>query len=203
MQTHTLFLLCLALALAACHSSSNTNGGTAACPHTGEVKDLTSLDACGLVIVSDKGEQFMPADMAVPGITLAAGQKVRFGYTDMPDAMSACMAGKIVRITCLEVLGGGSSEVPNVKDCLDIADPMAVEWMKKAILATSPDQVLKYKYRTDGWAYFFRGQHELLYDCQGTLLCERKPGEKSASCDRKIEEPQTGTIIWQGEGMPE
>ena len=88
------------------------------------MKDLTGLDACGLVIVSDKGEQFMPAEMAVPGITLAAGQKVRFGYTDMPDAMSACMAGKIVRITCLEVLGGGSSEVPNAKDCLDIADPI-------------------------------------------------------------------------------
>jgi PKD repeat protein len=76
-------------------------GVQAPCSLTGTVKDYTGLDGCGLVIGLDDGEILEPAEV-VPNFVLKEGQRVRLSYTELTDRASACMAGKIVRIDCIE-----------------------------------------------------------------------------------------------------
>jgi hypothetical protein len=76
-------------------------GLQAPCYITGTVKDYTGLDGCGLLIGLDDGELLEPAEM-VPNFELKAGQRVKLSYTELTDRASICMAGKIVRVTCIE-----------------------------------------------------------------------------------------------------
>jgi PKD repeat protein len=71
------------------------------CSLTGTVKDYTGLDACGLLIVLDNGEALEPAEI-VPNFVLKEGQRVRLSYTELPDRATVCMAGKVVRIDCIQ-----------------------------------------------------------------------------------------------------
>ena len=71
------------------------------CSLTGTVKDYTGLDGCGLLIVLDNGVVLEPAEI-VPNFMLKSGQRVRLAYTELLDRASICMAGKIVRIDCIE-----------------------------------------------------------------------------------------------------
>ncbi len=73
------------------------------CSLTGTVKDYTGLDGCGLLINLDNGETLEPVEM-VPNFVLKEGQRVRLSYTELTDRASICMAGKIVRIDCIEEL---------------------------------------------------------------------------------------------------
>ncbi len=73
------------------------------CSLTGTVKDYTGLDGCGLLIILDNGETLEPAEV-VPNFVLKEGQRVRLSYTELTDRASICMAGKIVRIDCIEEL---------------------------------------------------------------------------------------------------
>ena len=73
------------------------------CSLTGTVMDFTGLDGCGLLIQLDNGEVLEPAEI-IPNFVLTNGQRVRLSYTELPDRASTCMAGKIVRIDCIEEL---------------------------------------------------------------------------------------------------
>lgn len=76
------------------------------CSLTGTVEDFTGLDGCGLLIRLDNGELIEPAEM-VPDFELKNGQRVRLSYTELTDAASICMAGKIARIDCIEEMNTG------------------------------------------------------------------------------------------------
>jgi PKD repeat protein len=76
------------------------------CSLTGTVRDFSGLDGCGLVIELDNGEILEPAEI-VPDFKLSVGQRVRLSYTELTDRASICMAGKIVRIDCIEELNNG------------------------------------------------------------------------------------------------
>jgi len=71
------------------------------CSLFGTVLDYTGLDACGLIIQLDNGPILEPA-VIVPDFILKAGQRVRLSYTELDDLASICMAGRIVRIDCIE-----------------------------------------------------------------------------------------------------
>jgi PKD repeat protein len=71
------------------------------CNVTGIVKDYTGLDGCGLLIGLDDGELLEPAEI-VPDYKLQAGQHIRLSYIELTNRESICMAGKIVRVTCIE-----------------------------------------------------------------------------------------------------
>lgn len=106
-----LFVLCVSMF--ACQEEPITkNCGTPA-----TVRDLTGLDGCGFVFELADGSRLEPQMFGFCGtpplpkeitenplynFQWADGKKVNIGYEEVTDAVSICMAGKIVKITCLE-----------------------------------------------------------------------------------------------------
>lgn len=81
------------------------------------VKDLTGLDGCGFVFELADGSRLEPVQIGFCGtpplskeitenplynFQFVNGKQVRITFEEVPDAMSICMVGKMVRITCLE-----------------------------------------------------------------------------------------------------
>ena len=81
------------------------------------VKDLTGLDGCGFVFELADGTKLEPHMLFYCGtpplpkevtenplydFQWVDGKQVRIAYEEIPDVASICMAGKIVKITCLE-----------------------------------------------------------------------------------------------------
>ena len=179
------------------------NGNSTACSTMGTVKDFTGLDGCKLLIVLENGDKLEPA-VIKDGITLRDGQSIKFGYKEMKDMMSICMAGTIVEITCAEILSEGNSNTRPTKGgkpakihCIETLDPYETEWMKKTLQMVQAYQVIRYKYLADGWAYYFKGQQKsVLKDCQGTILCEASTKDEP-KCNAKAEQLSEEIIIWE------
>jgi hypothetical protein len=101
--------------LIACEEETTTNTcnpGTLA-----TVKDLTGLDGCGFVFELTDGTRLEPVRLFYCGtpplpkevtedplynFELTDGKKVRINYVEANDVATICMAGKTVRITCIE-----------------------------------------------------------------------------------------------------
>jgi len=81
------------------------------------VKDLTGLDGCGFVFELEDGSRLEPQMLMFCGtpplpeevtenplynFQWVDGKQVRIAYEEIPDSMSICMVGKIVKITCIE-----------------------------------------------------------------------------------------------------
>lgn len=84
--------------------SCKTSQSPLSCEFEGEVKDMTGLDGCGLMIVLGNGTRLQPAEIKDTSFQLKAGQKVKVSYTELKDRMSNCMSGKIARIDCIKEL---------------------------------------------------------------------------------------------------
>lgn len=91
------------------------------CDHavTATVRDLTGLDGCGYIFELTNGTKLEPYRIGYCGtpplpkeatedplfnFQFIDGKQVRIGFEEMPDMTSICMAGKIVKITCIEEL---------------------------------------------------------------------------------------------------
>jgi len=81
------------------------------------VKDLTGLDGCGFVFELADGTKLEPQMLGYCGtpplpkevtenplynFQWVSGKQVRIGFEEITDAVSICMVGKIVKITCIE-----------------------------------------------------------------------------------------------------
>jgi hypothetical protein len=81
------------------------------------VRDLTGLDGCGFVFELADGTKLEPQMLGYCGtpplpkevtenplynFQWVNGKQVRIGFEEVTDAMSICMVGKIVKITCIE-----------------------------------------------------------------------------------------------------
>ena len=169
------------------------------CSNSGIVTDFSELDGCQLLILMPDGKKLLPAKINDTNFVLQAGQNISFDYKELDAMASICMTeDKTIEITCISLI---KENRPHIPTCHDIKEnPTAVNWMKEAILKHRPEQISKYKYRTDGWAYLFTGKVVYLYDCQGTLICEAQTNEE---CLRFVEYGSRGKLIWQGEGIPD
>ncbi|RBL91260.1 hypothetical protein [Chitinophaga flava] len=94
----TVRLLTVLIIFAACKTSPPIS----TCRYTGEVKDMSGIDGCGLVITMKDGTTLQPVEFANPGFTLKAGQTVRFDFMELKDRPSNCMGGRVVRIECIQ-----------------------------------------------------------------------------------------------------
>jgi hypothetical protein len=89
------------------------------------VRDLTGLDGCGFVFVLADGTKLEPQIIGYCGtpplpkevtenplynFQFVDGKQVRIGFEEIKDAASICMAGKIVRITCIQEVASLSEE---------------------------------------------------------------------------------------------
>lgn len=192
---------CLLLTLFSCKTNKDAATiSTANCKTLATVKDFSGLDGCSLMIVLDNGQKLLPAKINDETFVLKDGQQIKLDYKKIEDAMSVCMAENAsIEITCIELISG----IPVPKECFDTEAPMTVNWMKEVINTTSPSSIQKYKYRTDGWAYlFFVKTKQVLYDCQGTLLCEHE-GSGMNKCTEKYLEGEKGKVIYRSQpGYP-
>lgn len=81
------------------------------------LKDLTGLDGCGFVFELADGTKLQPQMLGYCGtpplpkemtenplynFQWVDGKQVRITWEEIPDAMSICMVGKVVKITCIE-----------------------------------------------------------------------------------------------------
>jgi len=99
----TIVIVLIAL-FCACNSTKKTNTTDMKCEHTGIVKDHTGLDGCKYLIELKNGDKLQPVEV-VDNFQWQDGQQINFSYEEMPDAMTTCMAGKVVKVTCVEVIG--------------------------------------------------------------------------------------------------
>ena len=209
---NTILYLCLFL-IVSCTTTQKeaTNGGNTtppipptpdmtACTTLGVVTDFSGLDGCKLLIVLENKKKFLASKLP-RGVQLVEGQQIRFGYKPIADGVSICMTeDQIVEVTCLEVIAGPK---PGKKDCVNTTDPFEVLWIKTKLARYNPSQIIKYKFRRDGWAYLYINKTDRkLFDCQGNLVCEVKNGApKSDPCiDVYLQYLKDGKVIWQGEG---
>lgn len=172
------------------------------CTTDGYVKDFTGLDGCRLlVLVGD--EKWLISRIPKGHSPLQDKQIIKFGYKDVVDGMSVCMAeDKIVEIVCLEIQSQGSDAKPDKKECVNSISPNQVEWMKQLIDNHQPLQITKYPFRGDGWAYLFQtNATKLLYTCQGDLVCESSLNDKTSSCYNTYLKYLRGEeVIYSGQG---
>jgi hypothetical protein len=78
---------------------------TSACITNGTIKDFTGLDGCKFLIVLENGDKLLPAKVSDESFEFTDGQKIRFDFVELEDAMSICMAEKmIIEITCIKAI---------------------------------------------------------------------------------------------------
>lgn len=111
--------LVLLIGLAGCEPESANISKD--CIYTATVEDLTGLDGCGFLFKLDNGDYLEPVwrwsfVCGTPPFPEGAtedplwdfnykdGQRVRLGFEPANDTGSFCMKGKMVYITCLEVI---------------------------------------------------------------------------------------------------
>jgi len=200
------YLLLLSSVLLLGASKCGDKKGQSACTELGTIKDFTGLDGCKMMIVLDNGEKLQPVnyDKSKLDQELKDGQRIKFAYKEVDDMVSNCMAGKMVEVTCIEFLEmakpsrpAGTGGIKPIKiPCVETLDPYYKEWMVMAMETTRAYQVIRYRYRTDGWAYYFIGPTEnRMFDCQGTLICECSA--KDSKCDNQAKNYSKELVIWE------
>ena len=184
---------------------SSKNGAAMNCTEMGTVKDFRGMDGCAFLIVLDNGEKLQPVKYKDSDFSPVDGQRIKFGYTEVTDQVGICMAGKMVEVTCLELLESSSATTtppgtggikPAKIPCIETIDPYSTEWMRLTLDKTNAYQVIRYVYRTDGFAYFFSGpKSKMMYDCQGTLICESS--SRDMKCEDKAKNFSGEFVIWE------
>jgi hypothetical protein len=198
-RTSLLLTIFLMVTLFSCKTG---NQQPTTCNTLATVKDYTGLDGCSLLIQLDDGTLLEPQSTKIGDLQLTDGQRITIDYQIIEDAASICMTGDhIVNITCAQIV---QSPIPNIKECHDVTDPMTVDWLKEAVLQHRPVQVVKYIFRTDGWAYLLKGDQCFMYSCQGFLICETKDADARPCIQMAdAESRKRGQVIWQSEGPQE
>lgn len=180
------------------------NGGqNAGCQVMGTIKDFKGLDGCGFMIVLEDGQKLQPVKYSSQNLEIKDGQKIKFSYEEVTNQVGICMAGKMVEVTCIEFLENTSTIPPRTGGikpekikCLETLNPYDADWMTITMEKTKAYQVIRYVYRTDGFAYYFLGPTKnMLLDCQGTLICESTSRE--TKCDDKTKNYSGELVIWE------
>jgi hypothetical protein len=107
-------LLCAAMiSLIACDNEQLSTS----CKTPAIVRDLSGLDGCGFVLELNDGTILIPvpifwcgtpplpkeqAEDPLANFTFTDGKGVMIGYEELENISTICMAGKPVRITCIE-----------------------------------------------------------------------------------------------------
>jgi len=200
---HKLLIL-LSCLFILCASKCGDKMETSNCSTIGTVKDFTGMDGCQFLIILENGEKLQPMNEGKSKVDWKDGQRIRFDYYETTDHMSICMSGKMVIVSCLEILEKEESTVPAgtggvrpmPKKCVETLDPFSKDFLQDALNKTNAYQVIRYTYRTDGWAYYFLGpKKNLMIDCQGTIICEC--ASRDLKCDDKAKNYLDELVIFE------
>jgi hypothetical protein len=157
----------------------------------GQWKDFSGLDGCRWMLITETGKKYRVVQWPEgTAPRLSEGLQMRFTFQIDTDAMSICMA-EDANIIILEY----DILKPAKKTCENILDPFRVNWMEALIEEHNPYRITQYRYE-DGWAYYLEcGAKNLLYDCQGTYLCD-VPGRMYNACAELIAGLDGRKVIW-------
>lgn len=110
-------ILAFALAILVTISCADKDNLTLTCGTEATLRDLSSLGGCGYVFELNDGTRLEPVIMLYCGtpplpaevtqdplynFEFVDGKKVRIGFVEAIEYATTCMAGKTVKITCLE-----------------------------------------------------------------------------------------------------
>ena len=207
-QTMSIFIF-LSLLLA-CKSAKKISNSPAiakdsnkneACSLRAVVKDFSKeRQGCGLMLVLDNsGAVLNPVILPENALALREGQKWNLSFVFLKGVRTTCgIESAQVRVTCLEEVleqkNAPDKSTPLKKECVKTDNALDVPWMENLISKIKPQQVQRFPYITNGWAYYFRSNKtSLLYDCQGTLVCT------GADCLKKVDDPNRGEVVYQKE----
>ena len=102
-----LILLCVILCTACCTKKANKSNANdlidTSCINSEQaiLVNRTGLDGCGWLLDTEKGVTLEPTNLHEFNITLKDTKKVTISYTIQHDMMGICMAGDIVKLTCI------------------------------------------------------------------------------------------------------
>ena len=180
------------------------NGGqNADCKIIGTIQDFQGLDGCGFMIVLENGEKLQPVKYTTDNFDIKDGQKIKFNFEEVTNQIGICMAGKMVEVTCIEFLentstippGTGGIKPEKIK-CVKTLSPYDTDWMVLSMEKTKAYQVIRYVYETDRFVYYFLGPTKnMMFDCQGTLLCEST--SRATKCDDMTKQYSDELVIWE------
>ncbi len=185
-----LHLILITLATS-CGSTKKTTSVVETCDTNGTLLDLSNLDGCTWIILTDDGEKLLPMDWP-PDFQKVDGQSIRYHATPI-EGMNNCMAeDRMVKLDCVKSIEGK----PAKPTCHNTTKPMEVKWMRLFIARNNIEQIEKYPY-LDKYAYLFKGgNNNYLYDCQGTLLCQFQEIIQQEDCRSRVENLGNYTTVW-------
>lgn len=96
----------LSLSLVSCKGNKQ-NSDSSKCEVTAKVIDFTGLSSCSILLELKDGSYLNPA-LGAPRQELLRAEKVKISYKTMESAMSSCMKGQLVEITCFKVIKKGT-----------------------------------------------------------------------------------------------
>ena len=101
---HSILIILSTFIISSCSTSKN-GGNDSDCSTLATVKDFTGLDGCTFLFILDNGDKYLPAEISDSNFELKDQQRIKFGYKELKDQMSICMAeNKIVAVTCIQVV---------------------------------------------------------------------------------------------------
>lgn len=187
-----ILLSCTFLLILSCNRTVVTNSGSQE-ETRATVKDMRDLDGCTYFLITDDGKKLLPNDLTVIPFSLMDGQRVLFTYKKAQNVAGICMAEDMI-IDILSIRIADKTTKPSKPQCIDMIDPVKTEWGRRLMNNQRVNKMWKFTYQ-DGFAYYFESQEKnLLYDCQGNLMCTDEPAKHN--CIDNIAELTNGKIVW-------
>ena len=187
-----ILLSCTFLLILSCNRTVVTNSGSQE-ETRATVKDMRDLDGCTYFLITDDGKKLLPNDLTVIPFSLMDGQRVLFTYKKAQNVAGICMAEDMI-IDILSICIADKTTKTSKLQCIDMIDPVKTEWGRRLMNNQRVNKMWKFTYQ-DGFAYYFESQEKnLLYDCQGNLMCTDEPAKHN--CIDNIAELTNGKIVW-------
>lgn len=157
------------------------------------VRDMRQLDGCTFFLITADGKKLLPYDLTGIPFRLKDGQEVMLRYKRKEDVAGICMAeDMIIEVLSIRLTNDGGK--PAKKECADMTDPVKTDWGRELMNKQRVNKMWKFNYQ-DGFAYYFQSaQKNMLYDCQGNLMCTDEP--RQTKCIHNIAELTNGKIVW-------
>ncbi len=173
-QTYIITLLCFTwLTL----TSEKCDQDTTACTESVIAMDMSDLDGCGMILVTEDDKKLLPVNLEEYPLTIKNGDQLSVSYTVLKDGMSICMAeDAMIKLTCLEFISQPLAE----SDCPEMKDPVDFAWSKKVLGEIQMRHIERFS-TSDGDYYMFRSDGDCrLYKCTGQFICK-------STCDKNDE----------------
>ena len=174
------------------------------CKTSGKVVDFSNIDGCNYFIQLPDSTFLQPVENGVEGFRLEPNQVLKFDYETLAGMMSICsVKSKPIKLTCANVLNEAQLKLDNPEvfiECFDVNIPNEAPWLKKILMQTKPNNVVKYSYFYNEKAYIISyGNKSILHDCRGIEIFK---GDNRA-CQKLVVDTKSAQVIYQSEGVPE